>query len=190
MYRFRESEIINAMRKFLILFAITGLLASCSTVRVAQDYEVSTDFNNYKTYGYFKQGIDAAEINDLDKKRILKAIDNHMLAAGYVKSETPDMMISIFTDTQQRVDVFNNWGWGMGFGGWGWGGFGWGMPMGNQVSTTNEGILYIDFIDTNQKELIWQGIGRSALRTGDPVRKTERINLIVKEILAQYPPQQ
>lgn len=178
------------MRKILILFVITGLLASCSTVRVAQDYAIGTDFNNYKTYAYFKQGIDAAEINDLDKKRILKAIDNHMLAAGYVKSQNPDMMISIFTDTEQRVDVFNNWGWGMGFGGWGWGGFGWGMPMGNQVSTVNEGVLHIDFIDTKAKELIWQGVGRSALRTGDPVRKTERINLIVKEILAQYPPEQ
>ncbi|GAK77486.1 lipoprotein [Nonlabens ulvanivorans] len=39
-----------------------------------------------------------------------------MLASGWAKSQNPDVMINIFTKTQQRVDVYNNWGWNAGFG--------------------------------------------------------------------------
>ncbi|GAL01008.1 phosphonate ABC transporter phosphate-binding periplasmic component [Nonlabens ulvanivorans] len=107
------------IKKATLLIAAIVLLVGCQTVRVSQDYAVGTDFNQFKTYGYFKQGIDEADINDLDKKRILKAIDEQMLASGWAKSQTPDVMINIFTKTQQRVDVYNNWGWNAGFG-WGW----------------------------------------------------------------------
>lgn len=173
------------IKKATLLIAAVILLAGCKSIRVSQDYAIGTDFSQFKTYGYFKQGIDEADISDLDKKRILKAIDNQMLANGFSKSENPDMMISIFTEAQERVDVFNNWGWG---GGFGWGGFGWGGMMGNNVNTVNEGVLYIDFIDAKKKELMWQGIGTAPIRSDNPVKKTERINKIVQEILMQYPP--
>ena len=182
------------MKKTILLITAIVLLVGCQTVRVSQDYAVDTDFNQYKTYGYFKQGIDDADITDLDKKRILKAIDNQMLASGFTKSESPDIMINIFTKTQKRVDVYKGgFGYGgFGYGGFGRGGFGYGGfgGFGNNVSTSNEGILYIDFIDAKKKDLIWQGIGTAAVRSNDPVKKTERINKIVQEILIQYPPQQ
>lgn len=161
------------MKKATLFIAALILLVGCQSIRVSQDYAVGTDFSKYKTYGYFKQGIDNADINDLDKKRILKAIDNHMLANGFIKSQTPDLMISIFTDSQQRVDIFNNWGW----------------SFGNNVNTVNEGILHIDLIDAEKKELIWQGVGTAPMRTDNPVDKTERLNKIVQEILMQYPPE-
>jgi len=172
------------IKKATLLIAAVILFVGCNTIRVSQDYAVGTDFSTYKTYGYFKQGIDDADINDLDKKRILKAIDKHMLANGFIKSQTPDLMISIFTDSQQRVDVFNNWGWN---GAFGWGGFGWGGRV-NNVSTVNEGILHIDLIDAQKKELIWQGVATAPMYTNNPVDKTERLNKIVQEILMQYPP--
>ncbi|EAS20043.1 hypothetical protein BBFL7_02443 [Flavobacteria bacterium BBFL7] len=178
------------IKKATLLIAAIVLLVGCQTVRVSQDYAVGTDFNQFKTYGYFKQGIDEADINDLDKKRILKAIDDQMLASGWTKSQSPDIMINIFTKTQQRVDVYNNWGWNAGFG-WGWGGLGWNNGFGgNNVNTVNEGVLHIDFIDAQKKELIWQGVGTAPIRSNDPVKKTERINKIVQEILMQYPPAQ
>ncbi|GAK89442.1 lipoprotein [Nonlabens ulvanivorans] len=142
------------IKKATLLIAAIVLLVGCQTVRVSQDYAVGTDFNQFKTYGYFKQGIDEADINDLDKKRILKAIDDQMLTSGWTKSQTPDIMINIFTKTQQRVDVYNNWGgWNAGFGWGGWGGgLGWNNGFGgNNVNTVNEGILHIDFIDAQKR---------------------------------------
>lgn len=178
------------IKKATLFIATVILLIGCQTVRVSQDYAVGTDFSNYRTYGYYKPGIDEADISDLDKKRILKAIDNQMLASGFAKSDNPDMMINIFTKTQQRVDVYNNWGWngGFGWGGFGWGGMGWGGGLGNNINTTNEGVLHIDLIDVGKKELIWQGVGTAPISSNDPIKKTERINKIVQEILMQYPP--
>lgn len=176
--------------KLLPLFAIL-LLASCSSVRVVTDYDRAADFNTYNTYAYFKPGIDKAQISDLDKRRILRAIDAEMAAKGMVKSENPNLLVSIFTKENERVNVYNNnfgWGWGA----WGWGpGFGWGGNWGNTVTQTREGTLYIDFIDSKTNELVWQGIGRSSLYQGSNIdKKVERIQLIVSEILTEYPPNQ
>jgi hypothetical protein len=176
------------MKKILILTVIVVSLISCKAVRVTQDYAIGTDFNQYRTYAYFKKGIDEVEVSDLDKKRILKALDTELQARGYAKSNNPDLIVSFFTDAQERVDVFNNVGFG--WGGWGWGGYGMGMGMGmgNNVSVTTEGVLFIDFIDARNKELIWQGVGRAALKSR-PEEKVERTNEMVREILSQYPPQ-
>ncbi|RNC87634.1 MAG: DUF4136 domain-containing protein [Winogradskyella sp.] len=182
--------------KFLPLLLIALVLSSCSSVRVASDYNKDTQFNNYKTFAFFKPGIDKAEISDLDKRRILKAIEAELMAKGMTKSENPDMLVSIFTKSNQRVDVYNNawgvgaWGWG-GFNRWGWGwgpgfwGQGWG---GNNVSTRTEGILFIDFIDTAKKELIWQGSGTGYLVTKNVDKKEERIKKFVAKTIEQYPP--
>ncbi len=172
------------IKKILILSVVLTSLVGCQAVRVNQDYAIGTDFSKYKTFAYFKQGIDQADVSELDKKRILRALDAEMQRKGFVKSENPDIVVSFFTDAQERVDVYNNVGWG--WGGWGWGGFGWGW--GNNVTTTTEGVLYIDFIDAESKELIWQGIGRAALKS-TPEAKVERTNEMVQEILMQFPPQ-
>ncbi|WP_396636901.1 DUF4136 domain-containing protein [Maribacter sp. R77961] len=175
-------------------------LSSCSSVRVLSDYDQKADFNGYKSYAFYKTGIDKAQISDLDKKRILRAIETEMASRGFVKSESPDLLVSIFTKEQERVDVYNNnfgWGgWG-GFGGWGWGwgglgwgpGLGWGWGGGPAVSTSTEGSLYIDLIDTKSKELVWQGKGEGTLANTKNIRKKEeRIQQFVAQILEQYPP--
>lgn len=179
-----------------IQFLFVGLLftiVSCGPmVSISADYDTNVDFSKYKSYAYYKPGIDKVEISDLDKRRILRAIDEKMLEKGFVKSETPDLLISIFTKSREQVNVnqFNTgWGWGLGWG-WGWG-WGWNpFMMGGQqtaVSTSTEGTLYIDFIDATKKELIWQGEGSGVLTKNSP-KKEQRIKEFVTTILSQYPP--
>jgi len=175
-------------------------LSSCTSVRVLSDYDRETNFNEYKSFAFYKTGIDKAMISDLDKKRILKAIEVEMGTRGFVKSQNPDILVSIFTKETEQVDVYNNnfgwgggWGWGFGgFGpGWGWGGFGpgWGWGGGSNVSTRTQGSLYIDLIDAKKKELVWQGKGVGTLaNTKNIEKKEERIREFVAEILQQYPP--
>ncbi len=188
---------MKKLLKTLPLLALLIVVTSCSSIKVAADYDKDASFSEYKTFAFFKTGIDKAEVSDLDKRRILRAIESELLAKGYVKSENPDILVSLFTKSQQRVDVYNNawgmggWGWG-GFGpGWGWGGFGPGWGMGwNQpnVSTSVQGHLYIDLIDANKKELVWQGMGTGYLsRKMD--KKEERIKEFVTEIMTKYPPE-
>ncbi|MGB3607437.1 MAG: DUF4136 domain-containing protein [Psychroserpens sp.] len=188
----------SILLKLVPVVLLAMFLSSCSSVKVATDYDLNTSFTEYKTFAFFKTGIDKAEISDLDKRRILRAIETELMAQGYTKSENPDILVSIFTKAQQRVDVYNNnWGWG-GFGGWGWGGFGpgwgwggfggWGMnqPM---VSTQSEGTLFVDLIDANKKELIWQGMGTGMLTQRSAERKEKKIKEFVSKIMEQYPPE-
>ena len=170
----------------LVLLPILMLVVtSCSSVRVASDYDKNANFSSYKTFAFYKTGIDKAEISDLDKRRILRAIESELLAKGFTKSETPDMLVSIFTKSREQVNVYNN-----GFGpygyGWGWSPYYW-NNYNTSVSTTTEGTLYIDLIDANKKELIWQGMGIGYL-TQSMEKKDERIQEFVSKIMEKYPP--
>lgn len=177
---------------FLILPLI--VLTGCATVNVVTDYDRDVNFAAYKSYAFYKTGIDKAQISDLDKRRILRAIESELAAKGFVKSEDPDLLVSIFTTEQERVDVYNNWAWGPGWG-WGpywgpyWGGF-WGPAYwGPTVSTSTEGSLYIDLIDARKKELVWQGRGKGTLsNTSNVSKKEERIRQFVSKIMEAYPP--
>lgn len=189
---FKKND-MKKLLKFIPILVFAILLSSCSSVRVAADYDREANFDQYKTFAFFKPGIDKAEISDIDKRRILRAIEAELMAKGMTKSENPDMLVSIFTKSTQRVNVYNNawgagaWGWG-GFNRWGWGwgpGFGWG---GNNVSTRTEGMLFIDLIDTDKKELIWQGSGTGYLVTKNVEKKEERIKEFVAKTMEQFPP--
>ena len=165
----------------LILLFIVG---SCSSVRVTSDYDTATDFTKYKTFAFYKKGIDKVDISDLDKRRILKAVEYELVAKGFVKSENPDLLVNIFTKSRQKVDVYNNNVY------FGWHPWYYGPNHGMHISRYTEGTLFIDLIDANKKELVWQGIGSGALNTsGNVVKKEERIKEFVAEIMAKYPPE-
>lgn len=176
--------------KLLPLALLMLFVTSCSSVRVTADYDRAVDFNQYKTYAFFKEGIDQAQVNDLDKKRILTAIDNNLTAKGFTKTDkNPDFVINIFTKAQQQVNVTtnNNFYSPYGYYGRGWGSY-WG-PNSTTVTTSIEGTLYIDILDTNKKALIWQGVGSGYLdKSPKPEKKEERINDFIEKVLAKFPP--
>ncbi|MCK5442768.1 MAG: DUF4136 domain-containing protein [Maribacter sp.] len=177
--------------KTLVLPALILLfLGSCTSVRVLSDYDKEANFDGYTSYAFYKTGIDKAHISDLDKKRILKAIDAEMSSRGMTKSQNPDILISIFTKEREQVDVYTNY-WGGRYG-WGWSPWYWGPGYhgnGTSVSTRTQGSLYIDLIDAENKELVWQGKGIGTLsNTKNIAKKEERIREFVTEILQQYPP--
>lgn len=167
-----------------IKFIVTALilvigLTSCESVRVATDYDKKVNFDQYKTFAFYKPNIDKAGISDLDKRRILRAIDSVMTAKGFTKSQDPDMLIGFFTEATQNVNIYqNNYSWGYYNSGRGH----------NTVMSTTEGTLYIDLIDASKKELVWQGMGEGALEMRNVDEKIARINEIVREILKRYPP--
>ena len=92
------------MKKFTILILVLSVFLSCDSIRVSSDYNENIDFSNLKTYAFSKQGIDQVKINDIDKKRILKAIDVELYNKGFRKSSIePDLVINFFTKTNQKV---------------------------------------------------------------------------------------
>lgn len=172
---------INLLTVFLLL-----VFASCSSVKVYSDFDNKVDFTQYRTYAFHKNGIDKVEISQLDKKRILNAIDRELVNKGMIKSNNPDLLINIFTKEREKIDVNQfNMGWGYGWG-WGWNPYLWGGRNTYATSST-EGTLYIDLIDARKNELIWQGEGVGYL-TENRKEKEKRINEFVAKILEQFPP--
>ena len=95
--------------KITTVLILLAVVTSCSSVRVASDYDQQADFSQYNSYAFFKPGIDKAEISDLDKRRILRAIEEEMAAKGFTKSDSePDLLVSILTKTRENVNIYQN----------------------------------------------------------------------------------
>ncbi|MDA8762354.1 DUF4136 domain-containing protein [Flavobacteriaceae bacterium] len=172
--------------KLFILLCI-GVLTSCSSVKVVSDYDTKVDFSTYKTFAFYKKGIDKASVSDLDKKRIMRAIENELNKKGLVKSTNPDILVSIFTKSREKVNVTDN---NLGYG-FGWGYNPWFFGSTNlNINQYTEGTLFIDFIDKNKNELVWQGIGSGAMKMTNIDKKEERISEFVNKIILAYPPNQ
>ncbi|WP_347924360.1 DUF4136 domain-containing protein [Pontimicrobium sp. SW4] len=177
------------MKKLFYLLPVTLLFlatSSCVSVRVASDYDRNANFNTYKTFAFFKDGIDKAEISDLDKRRILRAVEAELLAKGFTKSENPNLLVSIFTKSREKINVYNN-GWGHYGYGWGWSPWYWNNYRGSTISRSTEGTLFVDLIDADKKELVWQGMGTGYIKQ-NMKNKEERIKEFVAKIMEKYPP--
>ena len=167
--------------KFISTTIITLLiLSSCATVSVKTDYDSKTDFTKFKTFAFYKKGIDKAKVSDLDKKRILHAIETELKAKGMKLSKNPDVLISIFTKSTKEVDVYNQNYWYPRY---------YNPYYRSHVSEYIQGTLFIDIIDAKGKTLLWQGVGKGSLNTSGNIEKKEaRIKQFVAEMMEKYPP--
>ena len=169
--------------KNLLIIGLGILTFGCSSIRVFSDFDNSVNFDNYKSFAFFKPGIEEVEISDLDKRRILKSIEQSLEEKNLVLSSNPDLLINISVKATDRVFINPNISWG-----WGWGWNPWMFNSNfNSISTQTRGELFIDIIDSKSKLLVWQGKGYGGINEYMKNRD-ERINLFVSEILKNYPP--
>ncbi|MDP5081697.1 MAG: DUF4136 domain-containing protein [Winogradskyella sp.] len=160
------------------------LITSCGTV-VNYDYEISTDFTQYKTYNYFddmKTGLSA-----LDNKRLIRAIDSKLALMGLTRTDNADFYIDI---QSQEIQNRNNSNVGVGVGGGNGGGFGGvsvGVPIG---SSQNSREIVIDFVDKrNGEKLFWQAVSESTYKpNSSPEEREANFVALIEKILAGYPP--
>tara|TARA_B100000029_G_scaffold246422_1_gene243382 strand:- start:6159 stop:6686 length:528 start_codon:yes stop_codon:yes gene_type:complete len=166
----------------IILGTLVLILTSCNIIRVNSDFNNKINFNDYKTYAFSKKGIDQAEINDIDKKRILNAIDVELSNKGLRKSTIePDILINFFTESNKKINYYPGYDYyssGLSIGPW---------YNSYYYHNYTEGVLFIDIIDYKKNELIWQGVGKGYIPSKRG-KKEEQIKLFVNKILIQYPP--
>jgi hypothetical protein len=175
------------MKRFLTILSI-ALLAGCSTISVSYDYDKSTDFSKYKTYA-FSDDVAKLKISDLNRERIMKAIETEMTARGMSKSETPDALIDLEITAQERVQANAN---SMGGGGMaGRGRFGYGGGFTTTTIDYNkyvDGSLFINLVDKTSEKIVWQGRGTKTLdENATPEKRDANIKYAVKTIFNKYP---
>lgn len=177
---------MKTTKNLLVLLAVVFALAGCSSLRTVSDYDKNVDLKAYRTYNLYDRGIARMKVNQLDKRRLVAAVEAEMNAKGFVKSNNPDLLINLVVMARDVTDVYGpayygGWGWGWGWGGpWGWGA---GSTFVNQY---REATFIIDFLDPKTKSLFWHGQG-SGFNLDDFNRREDRIFRGIKEILNQYP---
>jgi hypothetical protein len=170
------------VKSFVRLFSIIFVLYSCSSVKVFSDYDSTVDFNKYSTFAFSKQEIEKINISDIDKKRILKSIEENMKSKGYSFSINPDLIINI--STKSREDIYINQTYNRFNYGW----YGFPYDQNYRPYTRTTGLLYIDIIDSKNGSLIWNASGSGSLYSGK-LSRDELISNFVNKVLESYPSQ-
>lgn len=142
------------------------LLTSCSSNKI--NYDKSVDFNQYRTFAFYKKGLDHLKIPLKKKRFIVRTISEAMLQKGFSKSSHPDLVINIFTKLHERIDIYP-------------------MPYRRRarIEKTKEGTFYIDIVDLKKKKIVWSGKRYINLK-GNDYKKFKRA---IYKLLENFPPQ-
>jgi len=173
------------MRKLLFI-GVIAVMASCSTLKV--DYDNQADFTKYKTYAFSEETLQLP-VNQLNRDRVIRAVETEMAAKGFTKSDTPDVLIDLQVSAKQETEATaTNTGGGMYGGRYGFaGGYG-----GTTQITYNDylvGSLFVNMVDLTSQKIVWQG--RASKTINEDASSSQRDTNItngVKKIFAQYPP--
>lgn len=165
--------------KYLFLF----VLLSCSSTKVVYDYDSQTNFTAYKTFNFFE---DAGKgLNELDVKRVTNELTYKLKTKGMRLSETPDIYIN-FLSKESASERRNTIGVGIGGGGNVGFGISGGIPIGSKKINQE---LIVDFVESKNNELVWQGIANSEIKERtSPEERLAHYKKIIIEILKGYPP--
>ncbi len=164
----------------LVLLFFTG----CASSKVLYDYDSQTDFKQYKTFNFFEDV--GKGLSELDVKRITHEVQIALEAKGMELAENPALYVNIFSKESPSVNR-NTIGVGIGSSGRNVGfGISGGIPIESRKINQQ---LTIDFVESAENQLIWQGVAKSELKERiSPEEKQLYFKKIVAKILSNYPP--
>ncbi len=171
------------MRKSLLSLLIVLFLFSCESIKITTDYDKTADFSKYKTY-QFDHRVNELPLNDLNKNRLLTAIENQLNEKGLTKADNPDLFVDVVLTAKQEQNTYastNYYGGGYRYG--------YGGMSTTDINTVTYvvGTLFIDLIDAEKKQLVWQGRGEGTIDE-DTNDREKNINDAVRKIFYYYPP--
>ncbi|MFT5234522.1 MAG: hypothetical protein ACI9UK_002100 [Candidatus Krumholzibacteriia bacterium] len=174
-----------------LLLALLFALSGCSTISVNYDYDKNVIFDDYTTYAWLTSS-EATDANPAQNqlsgglldKRIHEAVAYEMTARNFTASESPQLLVKYHLGTEDKVQV-TDWGYSYSNYYYGYGG--------RQVDVYQytQGTLVLDIIDAETKTLVWRGSATGTVDGGQrsPQEMQERINSVISDIMANFPPQ-
>ena len=178
------------MRFFRLLVAccLVPAVIGCASLQVRYDYDRGADFSKLKKFDWSQEQSDA-KVPELTAKRIEKTVDTQLQAKGLQPtSEHPDFLIRL--DVSERIVYGGSTGVGASVGiPVGGGGF---FSLGSGTATDRgklEWTVMLDFLDPNDRSVIWQATATDTVNPKMPPEQQERlINRAVSEMLLHFPP--
>jgi hypothetical protein len=186
-------KITDKMRNIILLIVTLFFAASCSSIRVSCDFDKQAPFTSYKTFAFTNEAL-SLPVNQLNRDRILAAVEKELAAKGFTKSEAnPDVWIDLKLTAKEKQSATatsspSYYGYGYGYGypyAWG-GGF---STTTIDIDQYLEGTLFVDMIDVKEKRLVWQGRAVGTIDEEASQQKREQnINYAAKQVFRHYPP--
>jgi len=157
-------------KSFIIAISFSLLfLTACSSTKI--QYDKSVDFSHYKTFAFFKKGLDHLRIPRKKKHFVVQTISKTLQQKGFSKSSHPDFIVNVFTDLHDRVDVYPRYY----------------SPFYSRayIEKSKEGTLFIDIVDLQNKKVIWSGSRYINLEGND----YKVLKKAIYKLLEDFPPQ-
>jgi Domain of unknown function (DUF4136) len=178
------------MKKLFFFAAV--IMTSCSSVKVSYDFDKQVDFTKYKTYAFTQESLNLG-VDQLNRDRLINAVETELKAKGFTKSDNPDVLIDMYITAKKRTEaVANTTGTG-GYGGY-YGRYGYGGGFSSSTTSVSyndyiDGTLLINMVDKSTEKITWQGKGTKTLdENANAAKKESNINYAVKQIFMNYPP--
>jgi Domain of unknown function (DUF4136) len=158
-----------------------SLLSACAP-NVAVNYDKSTDFSQYHTYGW---GTGVPAKNPETDRQIVEAIDGQLSHKGFTKTESnPDLIITYHAATHEEVDYHEGGGYA-----------GSGPKYGSTISPealdtpmhVQIGTIIVDMYDTKVKRNVWHAVG-SDVMMDDPAKTSAEIHKGAVKMFEKFPP--
>ena len=173
----------------LCWFILLASVAGCATPKIGYDFDRSANFSGYHTYAW----IPGAQVSTDDRRlgsslidvRIRTAIDAQLRSKGFTAtaSKQPEFLVAYHVGMKDMIKGSSTQNY-----------------IGDRVHGTyttlsdvhpyKEGTLLIDIVDAASNQLVWQATALAEVEEGlTPEERDERINGIVRAMLAHFPPQ-
>lgn len=125
-------------------------------------------------------------LNQLDERRLLRALDSTLKSRGYRLAEEPELFVNIISN-EYRSAPRNNVGVGIGGGGRNVGG---GISVGLPLGGSNlQRSIQFDLVDAQRDALVWKAVAESGLRdNASPSVREDKLRAIVKKVFSKFPP--
>jgi hypothetical protein len=161
--------------------------ASKPDIRV--DADPSANLASYQTYGFFSDlATDKSKYSTMITSRLKDATRREMQKRGYKEATAdPQLFVNFSTNVESRTEVHSSpsagfYGYRAGmYGAWS------SYPSDVYTKQYKEGTLAIDIVDSQKKQLVWQGIAQARLTDKMIENPTEALDSIIADIFEKYP---
>lgn len=187
---------VRSFGRLYILFVVASLsLSACSSgLTVRSDVDPGADFSQFKTYNFFEPlGIESGYNSPIFGEHYRSIISRELGSRGYRKADTPDVLINVTIRSDDKVRMrsyttpyMTGGYYGRPGGGQVGSAVGVGVSVGPRVTETTEVSVFIDFVDFEKHQVIWQGV--TIVSASDKVAQQLRdaIYTSVDAVFAEY----
>jgi hypothetical protein len=166
------------MKKSIYIFLSLLLILGCSSTQINIKYDKNAEYSRYETYGWLKTGKQLDNYNRIDNQEledlIQNAINTMMQSRGYelISEGDPDILVTFYAGVTGDIVQDES-------------GYTYGKWFEGDREIEQEGILLIDIIDNETRELFWRGRGNGLI--DDPETARAEVTEITQKIFKQFP---